>query len=179
MIPEGFAESVAQIVGASFVRQDDSSLEAYGADALKQTHRADLVALPGSVSEVAAVAELCSERLVPLVARGAGTGQTGGSVPLRGGVVLSLERLNRILEIDQDNLLAVVEPHVRTGDLQEAVERVGLFYPPDPASLKDSGRAPSSTARQGSTCSAWRRCCRAARSSGPARRPSRTSSATT
>jgi len=138
MIPEGFAESVAQIVGASFVRQDDSSLEAYGADALKQTHRADLVALPGSVSEVAAVAELCSERLVPLVARGAGTGQTGGSVPLRGGVVLSLERLNRILEIDQDNLLAVVEPHVRTGDLQEAVERVGLFYPPDPASLKES-----------------------------------------
>jgi glycolate oxidase len=138
MIPEGFAESVAQIVGPSFVRQDDSSLEAYGADALKQTYRADLVALPGSVSEVAAVAELCSERVVPLVVRGAGTGQTGGSVPLRGGVVLSLERLNRILEIDQDNLLAVVEPHVRTGDLQEAVERVGLFYPPDPASLKDS-----------------------------------------
>jgi glycolate oxidase len=138
MIPDGFADSLAQIVGASFVRQDEASLEAYGVDALKQAHRADLVALPGSVSEVAAVAELCSERLVPLVVRGAGTGQTGGSVPLRGGVVLSLERLDRILEIDQDNLLAVVEPHVRTGDLQEAVERVGLFYPPDPASLKDS-----------------------------------------
>ena len=70
--------------------------------------------------------------------RGAGTGYTGGAVPLRGGVVLSLERLNRILEIDEENLLAVVEPNVITGDLQHAVERVGLFYPPDPASLNQS-----------------------------------------
>ncbi len=60
----------------------------------------------------------------------------GGAVPIRGGVVLSLERLNRILEIDEANLLAVVEPNVITGDLQDAVERVGLFYPPDPASLR-------------------------------------------
>ena len=90
--------------------------------------------------------------------RGGGTGYTGGAVPVRGGVVLSLERLNRILEIDEANLLAVVEPNVITGDLQDAVERVGLFYPPDPASLRPVGRsaatspsaraarAPSSTA---------------------------------
>ena len=70
--------------------------------------------------------------------RGAGTGYTGGAVPVRGGVVLSLERMNRILEIDEANLLAVVEPNVITGDLQDAVERVGLFYPPDPASLRQS-----------------------------------------
>ena len=70
--------------------------------------------------------------------RGAGTGYTGGAVPVQGGVVLSLERLNRILEIDEANLLAVVEPNVITGDLQDAVERVGLFYPPDPASLRQS-----------------------------------------
>ena len=68
-------------------------------------------------------------RIVP---RGAGTGYTGGAVPTRGGVVISLERMNRILEIDEANLLAVVEPNVITGDLQDAVERVGLFYPPDP-----------------------------------------------
>ncbi len=75
---------------------------------------------------------------VPLVPRGAGTGYTGGAVPLHGGVVVSLERLNRILEIDEESLLAVVEPAVITGDLQAAVEARGLFYPPDPQSLKES-----------------------------------------
>ena len=87
---------------------------------------------------MAAIATLCNEHRVPLVPRGAGTGYTGGSVPTRGGVVLSLERMNRILEIDEANLLAVVEPNVITGDLQDAVEKVGLFYPPDPASLRQS-----------------------------------------
>ncbi len=69
---------------------------------------------------------------VPLVVRGAGTGYTGGAVPVRGGVVLSVERLNRILEIDEVNLTVVVEPAVITGDLQRAVEARGLYYPPDP-----------------------------------------------
>jgi len=72
------------------------------------------------------------------VPRGAGTGYTGGAVPLQGGVVLSLERLNKILEIDELNLLAVVQPNVITGDIQDAVEKLGLFYPPDPASLRQS-----------------------------------------
>ena len=75
---------------------------------------------------------------MPLVVRGAGTGYTGGAVPTRGGVVVSMERLNRILEIDQTNLLAIVEPNVITADLQRAVEQVGLFYPPDPASFESS-----------------------------------------
>jgi glycolate oxidase len=70
-----------------------------------------------------------------LVVRGAGTGYTGGAVPTHGGIVVSMERMNRIVEIDELNLLAVVEPNVITGDLQRAVEAVGLFYPPDPASL--------------------------------------------
>jgi len=97
-----------------------------------------MVAFPGNTADVAAVARWCNETGTPLVPRGAGTGYTGGAVPVRGGVVLSLERLNRILEIDEANLLAVVEPNVITGDLQDAVERVGLFYPPDPASLRMS-----------------------------------------
>ena len=91
---------------------------------------------PANTQEVAAIATLCNEHRVPLVPRGAGSGYTGGSVPTRGGVVLSLERMNRILEIDEANLLAIVEPNVITGDLQDAVEKVGLFYPPDPASLR-------------------------------------------
>ena len=81
---------------------------------------------------------VCFEAGTPVVPRGAGTGYTGGAVPVQGGVVCSLERMNRILEIDEGNLLAIVEPNVVTGDLQDAVERVGLFYPPDPASLRQS-----------------------------------------
>jgi glycolate oxidase len=94
--------------------------------------------VPGSTSEIAAIARLCNERGIPLVVRGAGTGYTGGAVPTSGGIVLSMARLNRILEIDELNLIAVVEPNVVNGDLQRAVERVGLFYPPDPASLDTS-----------------------------------------
>jgi glycolate oxidase len=93
---------------------------------------------PADTQEISAIARLCNEDRVPLVVRGAGTGYTGGAVPTRGGVVLSMERLHRIVEIDDVNLLAVVEPNVITGDLQRAVERVGLFYPPDPASLATS-----------------------------------------
>ena len=107
-------------------------------DALGQGHLPDLVVVPGSTAEIAAIARLCNEHRVPLVVRGAGTGYTGGAVPTSGGIVLSMARLNRILEIDEANLLAVVEPNVINGDLQRAVERVGLFYPPDPASLETS-----------------------------------------
>jgi len=126
------------IVGPDFVRVDEESRAKYGADALKRGHPADVVVLPGNTAEIAAIAKYCNDTRTPLVPRGGGTGYTGGSVPVRGGVVLSLDRLNRIIEIDEDNLLAVVEPNVVTGDLQDAVERVGLFYPPDPASLKQS-----------------------------------------
>jgi glycolate oxidase len=87
---------------------------------------------------VQAIARVCHETRTPLVPRGGGTGYTGGAVPVHGGVVISMELMNRILEIDEGNLLAIVEPNVITGDLQDAVERVGLFYPPDPASLRQS-----------------------------------------
>ena len=136
--PSSFVDTIVGIVGREHVRLDAESLLRYGTDALLKGHPADLVALPGSTEEVAAIARHCHEMRVPLVPRGGGTGYTGGAVPLSGGVVLSLERLDRILDIDEENLLAVVEPNVVTAALQEAVERVGLFYPPDPASLKQS-----------------------------------------
>jgi glycolate oxidase len=129
---------VEAIVGAAYVRTDSDALLAYGTDGTKRRAPADLVVLPGTVEEVAAIARLCNESRVPLVPRGAGTGYSGGAVPTRGGILLSLERLNRILEIDERDLVAVVEPCVTTGDLQEAVEHRGLFYPPDPASLAQS-----------------------------------------
>jgi glycolate oxidase len=125
-------------LGAEHVRTDDQARVAYGTDASKRGHPADVVVFPGNTAEVAAVVRLCAEHRIPMVPRGGGTGYTGGSVPTRGGVVISLERMNRILEIDEANLIAIVEPHVITGDLQDAVEKVGLFYPPDPASLRQS-----------------------------------------
>ena len=138
VIPESFVAAIVDVVGAEHVRRDEASRLAYGTDALKRGHPADLVVMPASAQQIAAIARLCHEMRVPLVPRGAGTGYTGGAVPLHGGVVVSLERLNRILEIDEENLLAVVEPAVITGDLQAAVEARGLFYPPDPQSLKES-----------------------------------------
>jgi glycolate oxidase len=126
------------ILGAAHVRTDDQTRAAYGTDALKRGQPADVVVFPGNTAEVAAVVRLCVKHRLPMVPRGGGTGYTGGSVPTRGGVVISLERMNRILEIDEANLIAVVEPNVITGDLQDAVEKVGLFYPPDPASLRQS-----------------------------------------
>ena len=137
-LDERFVRALTDVVGAEHVRADAGALERYGQDALGVVHPPDLVVIPASVHDVAAVARLCNEARVPLVVRGAGTGYTGGAVPTHGGVVLSMERLNRILEIDETNLLAVVEPGVTTADLQRAVEAVGLFYPPDPASLETS-----------------------------------------
>jgi glycolate oxidase len=128
----------SSIVGAGHTRADAESRLHYGTDALQIGHPADLVVFPANTQEVAAVARACSAASVPLIVRGAGTGYTGGAVPVHGGVVLSMERLNRVLEIDEENLLAVVQPGVITRELQDAVEARGLFYPPDPASLKQS-----------------------------------------
>ncbi|MEZ4368014.1 MAG: FAD-linked oxidase C-terminal domain-containing protein [Kofleriaceae bacterium] len=89
----------------------------------------------GSTAEVAAVLRLCADRGVPVTPRGAGSGMCGGALAIEGGVVLSTETMQRIVEIDEDDLVAVVEPGVVTGRLAEAAEACGLFYPPDPASL--------------------------------------------
>src|SRR5688572_11152736 len=137
-LPATFVSEVSEVLGREHVLEHPPALDPYAADALGIGAPPDLVVIPGTTEEISAVARLCNEHRVPLVVRGAGTGYTGGAVPTCGGVVLSMERLNRILEIDETNLLAVVEPNVITGDLQRAVEEVGLFYPPDPASLETS-----------------------------------------
>ena len=131
-------QAFTAIVGHDHAFTDAETLTAYGRDALQIGHPADLVLAPGNAAQIAAIARLCNERRVPLVVRGAGTGYTGGAVPVNGGVVLSMERLNRIIEIDDENLLVITQPNVITGDLHDAVEQRGLFYPPDPASLRQS-----------------------------------------
>ena len=131
------ASRLAAITGENYVRVDDAARQAAARDALRRGHLPDVVVTPGAVAEVAAIAALCHETRTPLVVRGAGTGYTGGAVPVRGGVVLSMARFDRIVAIEPENLLAVVQPNVVTGDLHAAVEAQGLFYPPDPASLKE------------------------------------------
>ncbi|HXH25942.1 MAG TPA: FAD-linked oxidase C-terminal domain-containing protein [Vicinamibacterales bacterium] len=137
-LSDAFIDSLRRVVGPEFLHLDPAALGAYGTDALGVAHPPDAVVIPADTPQIAGIARLCDEARVPLVVRGAGTGYTGGAVPTRGGVVISMERLNRILEIDEANLLAVVQPAVITADLQRAAERVGLFYPPDPASLESS-----------------------------------------
>ena len=134
-----FLDGLRSAASADALHTDDAFLAGYAADALKRgAHQPDAVVCPDGVDQVAAIVRLCRAHKVPYVPRGGGSGFTGGSVPVRGGLVISLERMNRILEIDEANLIAVVEPNVITGQLQEAVERVGLFYPPDPSSLNQS-----------------------------------------
>jgi glycolate oxidase len=101
-------------------------------------HRPDAVALPRSTKSVAALLRFASRHNIPVTPRGAGHGYVGGCVPVRGGIVLSLARMNHIKEISAADFVAVVEAGVNTEQLQKAVEKRGLFYPPDPASRKDS-----------------------------------------
>jgi len=100
-------------------------------------HRPDAVVFPESASDVAAVMQVAAMHSLPVTPRGAGYGYVGGCVPAQGGIVLAMERMNRIMEIHDRDFVAVVQPGVITGDLQARVRRKGLFYPPDPASLKD------------------------------------------
>ena len=126
------------IVGPEHVSSAPADRICYSYDATQQQHQPDVVVYPADAGQVSRILQLANREGIPVYPRGAGSGFTGGSLPVRGGISLVLTRLNRILRIDQDNLVAEVEPGVVTAHLQEAVEAVGLFYPPDPASLKFS-----------------------------------------
>ena len=128
-------EALAAIVGPANLLASAEHCERYGRD---ETERLCFppaaVALPGSTAEVSAILRLAHEELLPVTPRGAGTGLSGGALPVHGGLVLSVERMNRILQIDPRDLVAEVESGVTTGRLQQEAEALGLFYPPDPSS---------------------------------------------
>jgi glycolate dehydrogenase FAD-linked subunit len=138
MLSADVIEQLKSIVGAEQVATDRQDLICYGYDATQMEFLPDAVVHPGSPEEVSAVLRLANAEKFPVFPRGAGSGFTGGALPKGGGVVLVLTRLNRILKIDSENLIAEVEPGVVTEQFQLAVEKLGLFYPPDPASLKFS-----------------------------------------
>ncbi|HQQ93611.1 MAG TPA: FAD-linked oxidase C-terminal domain-containing protein [Bacteroidia bacterium] len=127
--------AIRNVVGEEHISSDPQLLEKYGQDETEDlVYLAELVVKPGTSEEVSAIARICHENRIPLTTRGAGTGLSGGALPVEGGVVLSTERMNRILEIDTRNLQATVEPGVINYIFQEEVRKLGLFYPPDPAS---------------------------------------------
>ncbi len=136
MLKPSLIKELKTIVGPANLFTSAEELLAYSYDATQQRSLPWAVARPATAREVSDILLLANRERVPVVPRGAGTGMSGGSVPVRGGIVLSLERMNRIIEIDEDNLIAVAESGVITGDLQREVESRGLFYPPDPASHK-------------------------------------------
>ena len=136
MLKPTVLKELRSIVGPANLATSPEELVVYSYDATQRESLPWAVARPASAREISEILKLANRERFPVVPRGAGTGMSGGSVPIQGGVVLSLERMNSILEIDEQDFIAVVEPGVVTGDLQREVEQRGLFYPPDPASHK-------------------------------------------
>ena len=123
------------IVGADFIRVDEETMKEYGHDETENLlFLPDVVLRPGSTEEISAIMKICNRELIPVTPRGAGTGLSGGALPHLGGVLLSTDRLKRIIHIDERNLQVTTEPGVITEVLQDAVKEKGLFYPPDPSS---------------------------------------------
>jgi glycolate oxidase len=128
-------ESLEKIVGKEIVFTDPKLLSNYSSDYTEDIScPPDAVVIPRTTLEVSLVLSFCNENKIPVTPRGAGTGLSGGSIPVRGGVSLSMEKFNRIIEIDEKNFQSTVESGVINDHFQTAVKEKGLFYPPDPAS---------------------------------------------
>ncbi|CAN5307344.1 FAD-linked oxidase C-terminal domain-containing protein [soil metagenome] len=126
------------VVGDDNVIVDPQRVEPYGADAVKEKFPPEAVVFPETTAHVAEILRLANEYLFPVTARGGGVGYTGGAVPVDGGIVIGTDRMNRILEVNVDDLYAICQPGIRTIELQDAVLNKGLMFAPDPASYKDS-----------------------------------------
>lgn len=133
-ISRSVIKKLEAIVGKDHCKTDPEDLACYAYDAITRDAFPDLVVFPADTMQTAGVLKLASSEKIPVVPRGSGSGTTGGSLPLSGGIVLVMTRMNRIISIDQDNFVARVEPGVITGDFHREVEERGMFYPPDPSS---------------------------------------------
>jgi len=138
MMNSSTLNALTEIVGSAYLDHTRESLAKFASDGTKLQFWPDAVTYPGSTEEISEILKLANRDGFFVIPRGAGTGMSGGALSVKGGLVLAMERLNCILSIDQQNLIAKVEPGVITADLQRAVNKVGLFYPPDPASADTS-----------------------------------------
>ena len=133
---EQLVQALSAIVGSKHVLWDDYDLMLYEYDASVERGTPDVVVLPATAEEVAAIVKLCVQLRVPYIPRGAGTGLSGGAVAISGGVMIAFSRMNRILDIDPDSMRATVEPGVVNLHLSQATARFGLQFIPDPSSQK-------------------------------------------
>lgn len=138
VVEANIVDEIVKIVGNKNALTSLEERKCYSYDARTDGTTPDLVVFPSSANEVSQILILANKYNFPVIPRGQGSGLTGGSVPVKGGVVITFTKMNKILEIDTKNLVAVVEPGVITFVFQEEVARHGLFYPPDPASYKYS-----------------------------------------
>lgn len=136
-LKSGFVAEIEKLIGTGRLISDPDILATYSSD-----ETSGFSALPDAVfkaessEEISILLGVCNKYLIPVTPRGAGSGVTGGAIPVNGGIVLSMEKLNRIIEIDAENMVAVVEPGVITATLQNLVLEKGMMYPPDPASIE-------------------------------------------
>jgi len=126
---------LTMIAGKDNVYTAPEDLICYSYDSTPLSHLPDVVIAPETAEKIAAIVKLANQYKIPIVPRGGGTNLSGGSVPLQGGIVLSLHKMDKILEIDEENLTATVQAGVITAALHQAAEKIGLFYPPDPQSM--------------------------------------------
>lgn len=138
MVSEPVLRELRRIVGRDGLLESPEDLAAYSIDSTFAEHRPDVVVLAATTEQVSRVVALANREGIPVVPRGMASGLAAASIPFTGGIALSLTRMNRILEIDLENRTALVEAGVVTADLQAEVERLDLFYPPDPSSNRQS-----------------------------------------
>src|SRR5438445_3761246 len=131
------AKTLRQLLGNDAVADDTDTLAAHSGDKWFAAETPEVVVFARSTTDVTKLLKFASERKIPVTARGAGFGYVGGCVPAKKGIALSLMRMNRIKEISFADAIAIVEPGVITSDLKAAARAQRLFYPPDPASMKD------------------------------------------
>lgn len=135
MLEKNHKDFFINLLGSDNIYDDKAHTIAYSYDATRNRFEPDAVLFPRNEDDVSEILKYCNEHKIIITPRGAGSGFTGGALPSSGGIILAYEKhMNKILEIDMDNMVAVVQPGVVNMDLQRAVEEVGLFYPPDPAS---------------------------------------------
>jgi len=136
MIDKKHIEALKSIVGENDIKTDKVHLRAYSYDATKEHYYPEAVVFPENEEEISKILKYCNDNKIAVIPRGAGSGFTGGALPVNGGIVLAVEKyMNKILEIDEKDMVAVVQPGVVNAHLQKEVEKRGLFYPPDPASM--------------------------------------------
>lgn len=136
MLTRSILQQLRDAVGSENLSADEVDCLSYGYDATRRDAVCQAVIWPRSIEQISALMRLANEHRIPIVPRGSGSGLSGGALPVKGGWVMSLERMNRILRIDTANRTVTAEPGIRLNDLKQAVQEHGLFYPPDPASAK-------------------------------------------